>query len=227
MPWTWSILCTVRQDMSKRKRKKVENHQYVRICFKELKLCSCHLHSVFSGCLFSPLFLCRSCSPLQTFSNVLTHFVLSLCILVNISMDVKLLYNQPSEIYPFKVIHLVDSYLYHTEQRGWARLIGTFSFVSVYPYLYYKPSKPLCMSLPPPLLDPGGPECVSLGPETWNLHSLINIQAFTDGCNSQLGLPLLLEPQRRTTLTGIGAPFFLFTVNFMKKGAIGIDWVTF
>lgn len=44
-------------------------------------------------------------------------------------MDVKLLYNQPSEFYPFKVIHLVDSYLYHTEQRGRARLIRTFSFV--------------------------------------------------------------------------------------------------
>lgn len=45
--------------------------------------------------------------------------------------------------------------------------------------------------------------CVSLGPETWNLHSLINIQAFTGGCNSELGLPLVLESQRQTTLEGI------------------------
>lgn len=55
------------------------------------------------------LLLMQILFPFTKFPNVLTHFVPSLCILVNIFMNMKLLYNQPSEVYPFKVTHLVDS----------------------------------------------------------------------------------------------------------------------
>lgn len=165
--------------------------------------------------MFSP-FLCRSCSALQTFPNVLTHFVPSLCILVNIFMNVKLLYNQPSKLYAFKVIHLVVSLILTHWTKEMSETYWDLQFcvecihsciLSVQPFV--------CVSVFLGLSWTSGPSvCVSLGPETWNLHSLINIQAFTGGCNSQV--LLVLEPQRQTVLKGI-APLCLYLQSTLWK----------
>lgn len=145
--------------------------------------------------------------------------------------NMKLLYNQPAEFYPFKVSRLVVSLstiaLNKGGERDWLGPSVLCECIHIC-IISFQPFVCACVCVCLALSWTSGPwVCVSLGPETWNLHSLINIQAFTGGCNSQLGLLLVLEPQRQTILAGIGPPFFLFAVNFMKKGTTAPDWVTF
>lgn len=151
--------------------------------------------------------------PFTKFPNVLTHFVPSLCILVNIFMNMKLLYNQPSEVYPFKVTHLVDSLIYHTEQRGWVRLIRTFSFVWVCPYLYYEPSKPCaCLYLS---WTPGPWAC-----QPWTRNMKFAFFNEHPGIYWWFQFPIWAAATFGTTKTdnpcGDCHPF-LFSVNFIKK----------
>jgi len=78
--------------------------------------------------------------------------------------------------------------------------------------------------------------CVSLGPETWNLHSLIHIQAFTGGCNSEtLAAASFWNHKDKRHCRGFSILFVLllplFTVwQYKKKKKLwvtGLDWVTF
>lgn len=153
---------------------------------------------------------------------------------------VKLLYNQPyNQFYPFKVIRLAVSLIAITPSKGGEQdWLGPLVFcqcihiciISLQPFICVFVCVCVCDSLShgPQCLEPW--VCVSLGPETWNLHYLINIQAFTGGCNSQLGPPLVLEPQRQTILAGIGPPFLFICCQLHEKRnhwtQLGDIWMT-